>query len=368
MNNKINLITDIDILNLGINFKFIYKQNSTDIDKIIFNNQYEFIYNLADLDWKISRWILINKDLFIEGEFNIENKFKINFDDWNIDKKRIFLLKYNKNYYLSIFFKKNYIIIKIDPMTYLPIVNKKLIIIQLLKFYQSDINLINDLMPLIYKYNLENFYLNQNNKLSAEGINKESKKEKMSIYHTTYEHIYNYIDNNNKNINQIEKYKSDNNILCLNKQNYKLKYKKYLINIPTELDKYEKLYYENFYQNKREIKSFTDYMIFSLSSDEEIINIDNTKIQLKNFTFSLFYTKLIKKIFDENKITDYNLDNQENIKILNDKEIIILKPDDEQNTFTINPLEFLYQYIFGFFARDEQLKLADNIFTDIRFP
>ena len=107
-------------------------------------------------------------------------------------------------------------------------------------------------------------------------------------------------------------------------------------------------------------------MLFSLVNDKDIITKhDKTTVSFKNYTFSLFYYKLQIKIYKECNININNDDQSEIKQKLLDNNITILKSIKNDNIFKVNPLEFYYQYIFGYFARDDQLLMANKIFEDI---
>ena len=90
--------------------------------------------------------------------------------------------------------------------------------------------------------------------------------------------------------------------------------------------------------NKNIIPSLTDYYLSSLYMEAPINTQEKVQnISVANFVFSYFYHKLCEK----NKIIS------------------------QQNTYIVNPFEFLYYYIIGFFPRKEQLELVEKIVKDI---
>lgn len=337
------IIVNIDIINLGLRFDIKYGKSLEEY-QIIFLNMYVIILDYSNIDWRILRWI------------NTEDKIN---NEWETDKKRIFLAQNKNNYYMIIFFPENYQIIQIDSNTYLPVF-KNLhpeLLVQIIKFYAYDLEIMGDLLPIIVKNNLDKFIYNSivsdlktNEKLNEIG------NEKLKL--------------NLKMQNLINKYLSINK-MCEKKINYYLNYEYIDIN-ETNFEYYDNIFYQQFYFKDNQLNSLGDFILYSLVNDKPEYQIkifdSDIKISMNVFTFNYLYFKLKNKIYLE-----FGIDKSRGIneieKILEENDIYILKPvlnsDDKKYFELINPLEFYYQYVFGYFARDIQLSLSNEIFRDL---
>ena len=366
--NGLNFFDMIDIINLGVRFNC---QNG----KIIMINQYEIILDYTLIDWRIKRWV------YYDNENNTRDRCGDR--NWSQDKKRIFLAKNKNTYCLIIFFLENYIVIKIDPNTHLPIFNNSepLLLYQFIKFYDYDIDIISDLYPLIVKNNLSEFiYETRLSKFNELMINEMKTRKEL----TKLKNIK-YLSNNNALLTEeqeknfklnseiksfIDEYKSID-YQIEKKSNYYIEYEFIDIN-QLNYNYYDDLFYQQFYFADNKLKSFGDFMCYSLVNDKTLVKtIDDIQISMNIMTFNLFYYKLKNKIYLEFGINENENENEnedEINKILEQNDIFIPKPvykDDKKSYFKLNPLEFYYQYIYGYFARPQQLEMANEIFSDI---
>lgn len=342
-NSSNQTISNIDLINLGLRFDI--EQN-----KIILSNMYEIILDYSNVDWRIKRWVYVDKKE--KGEYN-----------WNTDKNRIFLAKNKNNYFMIIFFVTNYTIIKIDSNTFLPIFNNlnPKLLIQIIQFYAYDFEIISDLLPLIVKNNLDKFIYGtivselksdyETNKLNEVGMLKYNSNFEMTKF--------------------IDKYTSINN-MCDKKTNYYLNYEYININ-ESNFEYYDNIFYQQFYFKDNQLNSLGEFILYSLTNKkpESQITIyqSEKKINMNIFIFNYLYYKLKNKIYLEFGIDD-SMDETKIKEILDENEISILEPnknstDGKKYFKNVNPLEFYYQYIFGYFARDVQLSMANDIFRDL---
>lgn len=362
VDSKTNQITNIDIIGLSIRF-------DVDEENIILSNRYKILLDYSGIDWRILRWVHYD---YIDGELV----------DWIKDKRRIFLAKNKNDYYLIIFFNSTYIDIKIDSNTFLPILNKSepLLFYYFIKFYDYNLDVINDLYPLVIKNNLdENIYgtkIKEFEKLRTKEAEKAQKAEtEKKIVRSADSQLLteqqNKILKENIQINKMISQYDEISFQCEHKINYYMEYD--YINISKlNYQYYDDLFYQQFYFPDNKLTSFGDFMLFSLVNNklESKVSVHNDIIQqinMSTLTFNLFYYKLITKIYNEFGIEDYMNDEQIN-SILEENNISILMPkhrSDGSKYFKLNPLEFYYQYIFGYFAHPTQLQMANEIFTDI---
>jgi len=361
------LISNIDIMGLDIRFV-------VDAHNIILSNHYTILLDYSDIDWKILRWVYYD---YRDGE-QIE---------WIKDKRRIFLAK-NKNessilkgdYYLIIFFNSNYIDIKIDPNTFLPILNKSepLLLYYFIKFFDYDLDMISDLYPLIIKNNLDKLIygtkIEQFEKLKESEIKAIKEETKKNIVYSADSQLLteksrNILIKNEEIRDMISRYQ-EIDYQSETKINYYLEYD-YLVIDKASYQYYEDLFYQQFYFADNKLTSFGDFILFSLVNNKlesKVQVYDNTReINMSTLTFNLFYYKMITKIYKELDITD-DMNNEQINCVLEENNISILRPNtktDGTKNFRLNPLEFYYQYVFGYFAHPSQLQMADEIFTDI---
>lgn len=362
VDSKTKQISNIDIIGLGVRF-------DVDGENIIFSNRYKILLDYSGIDWRILRWVYYdNKD----GE-------QI---DWIKDKRRIFLAKNKNEYYLIIFFNSTYVDIKIDSNTFLPILNKSepLLFYYFIKFYENNFDVIKDLYPLVIKNNLgENIYGTKilefeklrTKELEKAQIEEKDKKIVRSADSLLLTEQQNKIFNENTQIKEMISQYNKINYQCVNKINYYVEYD--YINISQlNYQYYDDLFYQQFYFADNKLTSFGDFMLFSLLNDKPESKVpihDDTsrKINMNVLTFNLFYYKLKNKIYSEFGILD-GMNDEEINNILKENDISVLEPEnrtDGTKYFKLNPLEFYYQYIFGYFAHPSQLQMANEIFTDI---
>lgn len=192
---------------------------------------------------------------------------------------------------------------KINKNTYLPIVLNENQLVKLINLYKEDSLLLKELSQLIVKYKLES--------LVDSGIR----------------------------VNKfVQRYKGleDLNTRISYYQEYTIRFNKKII----QEANLEELYYKNYYfpVNGKPFATLSEYMLFSLVDSESILNFNYNRkeyqITLEDLAFGLFYNKL--KHLDRT-----------GIKV------------------KFNPLEFYYQYIFGFLALTQQNQLANEIFKDL---
>jgi len=349
-------ISNVDMVNIGVRFNIID-------DNIMLLNRYKILLNYEGIDWKILRWIY-------NDENNISNEENI--------IKSSFLAQNKNDYYLIVFFQNEFINIKIDSNTYLPIFNNSeaLLLLQIIKYYKYNLDIIKDLFPLIIKNNLQKYlYGTISNEFTKLKLIESEKIEKAKIeqkiitsanYSLLTEKQREEEKINNEILDFLTGYESID-YLCENKLNYYLEYEFIDINF-LNYQEYEKIFYGKFYFIDNKLKSFGDFMLYSLVNiKEEIEDKLGNKIKMNILTFNLFYYKMIQKIYQEYSI-DISMDENSIQDILDNNDITILKPEikpDGTKYFKSNPLEFYYQYIFGYFARDVQLQMANEIFTDI---
>ena len=354
---ELKTINMIDVVNLGVRF------NCQD-GRIIMLNQYEIILDYTLIDWRIKRWVYSN---------NEKNTF-----DWSQDRRRIFLAKNKNTYCLVIFFLENYIVIKIDPNTYLPIFNNSepLLLYQFIKFYDYEIDMISDLYPLIVKNNLsETIYGTRLSKINEhvkkEKENREELTKLQNIQYSTDHKILTEELEKNFKLNSeikffIDEYESID-YQIEKKSNYYIEYEFININ-QSNYEYYNSLFYQQFYFADNKLKSFGDFMCHSLVNNKLLVKtIDGDEITMSIMTFNLFYYKLKNKIYSEFGIDENKMRKEEINEILAQNYIEIMQThnDNGKEYFKTNPLEFYYQYIFGYFARTEQLEMANEIFSDI---
>lgn len=277
--NNSNQIITVDIIDIKLNLTIDYDNNNN--LSILYNNLYKIILNFESVDWNVKKWVNTNKILLTQENNNPNGK-----------------------YYLILLREDSNILIELNQNTFLPVINDK----KTLEYFINELVLndkgkilLKELIPLIVKFGIEY--------------------------------------NNNSSINDYVNKYIDNSIIGSSIV-YNIKYNYLEIN-DLLIDKY----YEKYYcpGNNRYFVSFSEYMLYSLSSEEKIVYLENDnelkEVVLRDLAFSIFYNKLISN---------------HNIKW----------GDAPEVPYIFNPLELYYQYIFGSFASKEQLDLAEAIFQD----
>lgn len=264
--------------------------------------------------------LMIQYDDHIIKNIILNNLYEIIFDyrnlNWNITKwicsSKLLLTReknidyYQSKYYLILIEEESHVLIELNKNTYLPIIKNKETLKKLANVLNKcDSPLFKELVPLIVKYNLINEY----------GSNRW-----VNIYQNIPENL---LENNPK-------------------INYNITYD--LIEIT---DKLQDIYYEKYYcpdSKMRYFVSLGEYMLYSLTSLDIIEYTDRLRqektVMLKDLAFSIFFTKLATS---------------------HDPKWGPIP----SSPYVYNPLEFYYQFIFGSFATEEQLNLANNIFEDL---
>ena len=323
-----NLITSIDLLN--INTLFTFREESwfiNDTYKIVTNNT---LINNQKIIYKpeIIRWIKsINYFLLVQDIYNDIYIYICPFINKEQDSvcEKYMHSKFESNIELiteklTEYYENNmYYIIKLSSTTFFPVITNKntLEILFLNYLLMNNFSNIFDLWNPIRKYNID--YLKY-----CSFLNFEDRDFKLYF---------------NTKIPSISLEKIIKNKFQIS--NYKRKY-----TIIKDIDKYLKSFEFRYYFSPNIIyPSITEYWIYALF-DEEILG----EYKLSDITFNIFY----KNILD-----NYKNKNENNIYTE------LIEKYSNLEDFTINPLEFYYQYLLGFFATNEQNSLVDNIIKDI---
>lgn len=191
---------------------------------------------------------------------------------------------------------------KINKNTFLPIVLNENQLVKLIHLYKEDSLLIRELSQLIVKYKLESLLGNPD---ADKFVNRYKDLQDLDFRINYY-------------------------------QTYKIRFNQKII---TDAN-LEELYYKNYYfpVNGKSFSTLSEYMLFSLIDSESKLKFNyNSKeytISLEDLAFGLFYNKL------------HNV-------------------EKTGLTVKFNPLEFYFQYIFGFIAYPQQNQLANEIFKDL---
>ena len=281
--NNNNQIITVDIIDIKLNLIINYDNVNL---SILYNNLYKIILDFDLVDWNVKKWVISDKILLTQENNNPNGK-----------------------YYLILLREDSNILIELNQNTFLPVINDK----KTLEYF------INELV------------LNNNN-------NNNNNNGKILLKELVPLIVKFGIEYNNQSINDYVKKYMDNSIGS--SIVYNIKYNYLEINDLLLIDKY----YEKYYcpDNNRYFVSISEYMLYSLSSEEKIVYLEENELKevvLRDLAFSIFYKKLIS---NHNKKWG----------------------DAPVQPYIFNPLELYYQYIFGSFASKEQLDLAEKIFQD----
>ena len=330
---KDNKITRIDFYNYKTNLVFRDKHwyindtyrivdNNTEINGKKIKYMPEILRWVSDIN---NFWLTIdnNKDLFIYIlPFYNNHKSICNEQQMpNIEKALFGQIGSRMD---ELFKTKPYYSLKLNATTYFPVIKDSLTleILCLNYLYSQNLSNIFDLWSLVRKFDLD---LGQ------------------------YFHLFS--DTNNQSMKKYFSFRIpsvDTEKIIKNKMKYSQYEINYTIYDESLVNNYTKSYELNYHFPplfSEIMPSLTEYWLYSLLNTNEIVDM-----KISNLSFSLYYHKMLNRY-----------------KAIN-KNGIFTKLIDEYSSkkeYTTNSLEFFYQYILGYFAKEEQKKLIDDITSDI---
>jgi len=329
---KSNIITHIDFIPHKLRLNFTE-------NKIYINNEYEIIdthflqEQYVNTYWFLQRWIINVENGFMIKSKNTQQLYLLLFNNYTRKKKNIILrdLQFES-------FQKSTIQRSSKFNKYLND-RQKIRIENIKKMNTYQIIPIQDTLMIPYTINSDHLkallktYVMTNSLGNILDLLPQLKQisDKNIKYEGFFQNIINNVIQNMTNpFSSEEKFRNNFHIESFMMTNYETSFRIEPIT-STKFDNYIKKYYLARFPN------ITSYYLISL-------------INGNNDTFNIFYDALKNK-YETNDILN--------------EDFTHIKKRIMDNIYKVNPLEFYYQSIEGFFVRDDQMRLVDNIVEDI---